>query len=97
MKSNGTPVSLPKRRYAKRTPFPSMNCVGVVTCVWAMVEPPLGLSAASTNVGRLAALAMPMAPNQETAPQCGRRLRSLLGHDDYSFHRAERLRSPEYR
>src|SRR5690348_792266 len=38
MKSNGTPVCLPKRRYAKRTPLPSMNCVGAVTCVWIMVD-----------------------------------------------------------
>src|SRR5207245_8193969 len=33
MKSNGSRVSLPSRRNAKRIPFASTNCVGAVTCV----------------------------------------------------------------
>src|SRR5258707_8263269 len=33
IKAQGSRVSFPNRRYAKRIPFASTNCVGAVTCV----------------------------------------------------------------
>src|ERR1700730_7434719 len=38
LKTSGTPPALPKRRYAKRTPLASTNCVGAVWWVCALMS-----------------------------------------------------------
>src|SRR6476646_7289271 len=53
LKTSGTPPVLPKRRYAKRTPLASTNCVGAVWWVCALMQRPLDgyLAGALTAVG----------------------------------------------
>src|SRR5207302_8979203 len=41
LKTSGSPLHLPQRRYAKRMPLASTNCVGTVAAVYVLMCDPL--------------------------------------------------------